>query len=151
VLVRCQSCGVTLDHKLRRCPLCKADLVLADEQLVDSLVEDAQQWQRRGIRSSQIREQLLSVTNLSESQVDEVLKRVRVTRKRDSRAQGRQLLFSGGVLVLVSLLIAFVSFAMSGGGVSLWPISALVFGVAMMALGQIKLLTGWNVTGNDEC
>ena len=150
MLVRCPSCGVSVDHKLRRCSLCKADLELAGDQLVASLVEDAEQWVREGMRLSGVRRQLLLVPKLTEQQVEDILQRIRATGKRDSRAQGRRLLLLGSVLVLVSLLIAAITFAITNGKVSVWAIGMLLVGLAMVTLGQLKVVTGWNLTGHDD-
>jgi len=144
MLVKCQNCGVSFDHKMGRCAVCKTVVAASGEERVAMLTEEATNWRRNGYGVAFVRDRLAREHNLTNLDLDDVMRRSNAVLRNQSRAHGRHIVVSGMVL----LLIAGATYVFTRGFIV--ASGCLTLGLAMIVLGEIKIITGWNITGRDD-
>ena len=144
MLVQCTGCGISYEHSLRRCVACGASYVPGNEERLRLCAADAQKWLESGAKRSQVRARLIWEQRLSEEEADGVVAAARRELRRQARQHGRYVAGSGMVLLLVGAFI----YVFTGGFVI--ASGCLAVGGAMLALGLLKAVTGWNITGHDD-
>ena len=144
MLVKCRNRGVEFDHKLGRCVACGTVPEPTDEERAAALVEDATAWLADGARPALARKRLIDEFRLPERLAEDVLADARAVRKAKARSHGRRLVTSGVVLLVIAVGVFLFT-----GGLAVAS-GCLALGVLMVLFGEIKIVTGWNITRHDE-
>ena len=146
MLVTCGKCGVGFDHKMGRCTACGTDLNVTGEDRIVLLAEEAAIRLRSGIRRDAVRASLTGEHGLADLEAEEVMKRAGATLKHEARSHGRHVVVSGFILLAVAAVVYVIPFPFG----RLIAVGSLALGSAMIVLGEIKVMTGWNITGRDD-
>lgn len=144
MLVTCSQCGVGYDHTLGRCVACGTAYAPSKDERIAILTADTEERLRKRAKRADVFQRLVSEQGVSETEAQAIIEAARATLREQARQQGGYLVVSGIVLLVIAAAVNVLTLGFR------IVIGCLALGGAMLVIGALKVVTGWNITGHDE-
>lgn len=144
MLVTCQNCGVQFAFEASKCISCGVHYQVGPQDFEEVVAPRVADWLKAKNSKEHIRSRLIDEYGVSDTDTQEILRMATARVRAGNREHGGKIAAGGCLLMFGAAVLLVVTgglvFGYGAGGV----------GLAMLLVGLLKRVTGWNITGHDD-